>query len=308
MLHSFKDFKDLFIHYQHYFNQLLENFLKNSPIFPDLKEVITYSLLAGGKRLRPILVLFSNNLCLKYLKDSTKSNHSQHIHNINLIAIAIEMLHTYSLIHDDLPAMDNDSLRRGLPTSHIKFGESKAILAGDTLLNEAFELLSSIQHLPILQVIHLIAKSTGSKGMIKGQLLDLKAEKQQLNLQDLENIHLHKTAALIESSILSPVIYYEINEIILPLKEYSQSIGLAFQIIDDILDVTENSQTLGKNAASDIKNQKVTYVTLLGLKKAQEKAQELVNQATLSIQSINCSGKESQVFIDLANYILNRNH
>lgn len=233
-----------------------------------LHEAMNYSLLAGGKRFRPLLVLLAS-------KDFGLSEYAS-----LPIAAAVEMIHTYSLIHDDLPALDNDNFRRGKPTNHRQFDEATAILAGDGLLTDAFFQLAKtpVEAEYKVKMIECLAQSAGSFGMIKGQIDDIASERQLPNLktdeafQILQNIHLNKTGKLIEASILLPAYAANIAENVeLSLKKVSQLIGLWFQIRDDILDVTATTEELGKDAGSDIENDKLTYVALFGLTGAQEK-------------------------------------
>ena len=236
-----------------------------------LVAAIEYTLLNGGKRMRPLLVYAT--------AESTGLDEQVADH----IAAAIEMIHAYSLIHDDLPAMDDDDLRRGQATCHIKFDEATAILAADALQALAFEVLTKI---PIeaerkVILIQILSQAAGAYGMVGGQMLDLEAEGQHLALEALQNIHARKTGALLEACV-SMVISCDNN---IPhhskscYLEFAQNFGIAYQIIDDILDVTKDTITLGKPAQSDIKNDKSTYPSLLGLHAAKVKAKEHISQA-----------------------------
>ncbi len=232
---------------------------------------IEYSLLNGGKRMRPLLVYATAK--------STGIDKQVADH----IAAAIEMIHAYSLIHDDLPAMDDDDLRRGQATCHIKFDEATAILAADALQALAFEVLTKtpIEAEHKVALINTLSKAAGAVGMVGGQMLDLEAEGQQLTLEALQNIHAKKTGALLEACV-SMVIGCDKDiskKFIGRYLEFAQNFGIAYQIIDDILDVTKDTITLGKPAQSDIKNDKSTYPSLLGLDAAKEKATEHIDHA-----------------------------
>ena len=234
-----------------------------------------YSLLSNGKRLRPILCIAAAETVGSHLEDDTLR-----------AACAIEMIHTYSLIHDDLPAMDNDNLRRGQPTCHIKFDEATAILAGDALLTMAFEILSSVESADKdhtfnrLRVIQTIAIASGCKGMIEGQMRDIAAEGNLLGLENLKKMHRLKTGALIEASVISGTILGEGNrDQIETLKNYARNIGLAFQITDDILNVEGDPDIMGKDVGTDQARGKSTYPSILGMAKSKEFAKKLVNDA-----------------------------
>ncbi len=248
-------------------------------IYKDILEAMRYSLFAGGKRLRPIL-------CLAATEAVGGSK------EIALpVACALEMIHTYSLIHDDLPAMDNDDLRRGKPTNHKVFGEAMAILAGDGLLTEAFALLSHpdlTQNIPaerVVQVINLIAQAAGYKGMVGGQVMDLNYTGKEIDLKSLETMHRHKTGALIVASVKSGAIVGGGKaEEIDALGEYAVQIGLAFQIVDDILDVEGDVAEMGKRPGSDAEQNKATYPRLLGLSQAKERAKECIKKAIKALE------------------------
>ena len=242
-------------------------------------EAMRYSLLANGKRFRPVLILMVDDLF------KTSKNH--HL-DILKIASSLECLHTYSLIHDDLPAMDDDDLRRGLPTCHKKFDEETAILAGDGLLTASFEILSQLentQNLP--KIIQAFCQASGYQGMIGGQMLDIKSTHKSIALlEELKGIHLLKTGAIIRyaSSVLS--LYYEKDFLFALLNDFGQEIGLLFQITDDILEVTQTTEQLGKSQDSDQKNDKATYVSILSLDKAKECAQESAEKAKAILHKI----------------------
>lgn len=231
-----------------------------------LKEAMTYSLLAGGKRFRPLLVLASAELAgLKTKK-------------VLPMACAMEMIHTYSLIHDDLPAMDNDDLRRGKPTSHKVFGEALAILAGDALLNEAMLLLMQEYggSTKGAAAIAEIARSSGKDGMIAGQVLDIQSEGQLIDIKTLEEMHHNKTGAIITSSLTAPFLLAgKPTRDVQELAQFSRSLGILFQIQDDILDVESNAETMGKTVGKDARDDKSTYVSILGLEPSKIRLKEL---------------------------------
>jgi geranylgeranyl diphosphate synthase type II len=250
---------------------------------------------AGGKRVRPILCLESARI---FCAD---------IEAVLPIACALELIHTYSLIHDDLPALDNDDLRRGLPTSHKKFGEATAILAGDALLTLAFETLATapVEHARRIAVIHEIAAAAGTRnGMIGGQVEDLESEKHAVTPDMLEYIHRSKTAALIRAAIVAGAIAGGAGDAdLLRLRAFGDNIGWAFQVIDDILDVEESSATLGKTAGKDQAQQKATYPALFGLAKSHEFADELANRARLDLEPYSA---RAQRLRELAEFLVLR--
>ncbi|MGM0418566.1 MAG: polyprenyl synthetase family protein [Thermodesulfobacteriota bacterium] len=254
----------------------------------------SYSLMAGGKRLRPVLCLAAEEIC----------NSSQML-SMNC-ACAIEMIHTYSLIHDDLPAMDNDDLRRGKPTCHVKFGEAAAILAGDALLTKAFEILADQDLKPeiTLETIKIISSASGDKGMISGQIKDIEAETKIVNISELEQIHMEKTGALIRASLKSGAVIAGSDEKgINHLDEYGKLIGLAFQVTDDILNVTGNPEVMGKAAGSDSDMNKATYPALIGLENSKNYARELIEK---SVEHLKYFDQGTGPLNSLAWYILNR--
>lgn len=264
-----------------------------------IMESMNYSLSAGGKRLRPILTLEACKL--------VGGNESDAIP----FAVAIEMIHTYSLIHDDLPALDNDDLRRGRKTNHIVYGEDIAILAGDALLNYAFEIMlsTSIEKenpKKYLRAINEIAKAAGIYGMIGGQVVDVQSENMQISKEKLDYIHNNKTAAIIIGCMRAGAIIGDADDNQLEnITKYSKNIGLSFQIVDDILDIIGDESKLGKKVGSDIDNHKSTYPSLIGLEKSKEIAQELIEEAKLSIKSINDDG---EFLCGLADYIIDREY
>ncbi len=279
-------------------NRALEEILGNASDSSHILNAMRYSLMAGGKRIRP-------TLCISAAE--AVSDNASHVMRA---ACAIEMIHTYSLIHDDLPALDNDALRRGQPTCHVAFDEATAILAGDGLLTLAFEVLTSMdvthtdQALEWIRVVNAIAKAAGHKGMIEGQLRDMAAEGSLLDLKDLQEMHRLKTGALIEASIRTGAILGNgTPEQIEKLQMYAKNIGLAFQVTDDILNVEGDPAVMGKGVGTDQIRKKSTYPSLLGLEKSKEYAQELVNNA---LQALDYFDNKSDPLRAIANYILVR--
>ncbi len=260
-------------------------------------EAMNYSLLSGGKRLRPLLLLgayelFQNN------EDAAMP-----------FACAMEMIHTYSLIHDDLPAMDNDDYRRGRLSNHKRFGEAAAILAGDGLLNKAFEtgLEAALEHkISALKALAEIAGSSGSDGMIGGQVVDMFGHDKISSLEDLKYMYSLKTGAIIKSSVTAGALLGGADEKELrALESYAEKIGLAFQIEDDILDVTGTLEKLGKAAGSDAANDKITYLTFVSIEEAQSTVIKLTEEA---IESLDAFGEKAAHLAELARYLTNRDH
>lgn len=257
-----------------------------------------HSLMAEGKRIRPILCIAACQAVSGQTEDVIR------------VACALEMIHTYSLIHDDLPAMDNDDLRRGKPTCHIAFDEATAILTGDALLTLAFEILSSMEPnninnaLKWLRVINIIAKAAGYKGMIEGQIKDIAAEGNPLGLEDLEQMHALKTGALIEASIITGAILGNGSfEQVEQLNIYAKNIGLAFQVIDDILNVEGDPAVMGKDVGTDQARKKSTYPSILGIGKSKEFAKNLVKNA---LQALDYFDNKSDPLRAIAHYIIDR--
>jgi len=292
---------------------MIDNFLNNykkivedeiDRLFPDIdinwyKEVLDasrYSLRLGGKRIRPIIMLEFCKLFGGDIKDALS------------FAVALEMIHTYSLIHDDLPCMDNDDMRRGKPACHIKFGEDIALLAGDTLLTESFKIAADAQIDADKKVksIAVLAERAGLHGMIGGQVMDLSFEKMKPTLEELRAMYIKKTGCLISAAAeIGSIIGGANTEQLETAKAYALNLGLAFQIIDDILDVIGDESVLGKPIGSDADNQKTTFVTILGLDKAREMAKDLTTEAlgllkTLSLDTGNLE--------ELTRYLLDRNY
>ena len=263
-----------------------------------LQDAMAYSLFNGGKRVRPMLTYAAASLFGK-ANDLTDAS-----------AAAIESIHAYSLIHDDLPAMDDDDLRRGKPTCHIQYDEATAILTGDALQTFAFELLSASKHQNMkvqLQLIQELVHASGRHGMVTGQMIDLANVGKNINIDELEQMHQHKTGALIRASIrMGAISTGAIKQTdFAALDAYAAAIGLAFQVQDDIIDITSDTTTLGKTQFSDEEANKPTYPKLLGLEGAQALAQNLHEQA---ITAISPFGDAAQPLVELANYIIGRNH
>lgn len=281
---------------------LVEEALNNSLTIkkPEtIYQAMRYSLLAGGKRLRPILCLATCELTGGSIDIAMPT------------ACALEMIHTMSLIHDDLPAMDNDDYRRGQLTNHKVYGDDIAILAGDGLLAYAFEYVAVNTHnVPaerIVKVIARLGRTVGAEGLVGGQVLDLESEgKADISAQTLSFIHTHKTGALLETSVVSGAILAGASaEDITKLSRYAQNIGLAFQIIDDILDITATDEELGKTAGKDLQAQKATYPSLWGIEKSRIQAQNLIDEA---IAQLTTYGEKAEPLREIANYIITRKH
>ncbi|WP_343090095.1 polyprenyl synthetase family protein [Clostridioides difficile] len=262
-------------------------------------EAMNYSLSVGGKRLRPILTLEACKI--------VGGNEDEAIP----FAIAIEMIHTYSLIHDDLPALDNDDLRRGRPTNHKVYGEAMGILAGDALLNYAFEVMlagSINKENPekYLKAINEIAKGAGIYGMIGGQVVDVESENKQIEKEKLDYIHMNKTAAMMVGCMRAGATIGGANsEQMEEITKYAKNIGLSFQIVDDILDIVGDEAKLGKKVGSDIENHKSTYPSLLGLDKSKEIAHNLIDEAKKSIEKLS---DDVDFLKGLAEYIIDREY
>ena len=262
-------------------------------------EAMNYSLSIGGKRIRPVLVLEFGRVCGGNIEDAL------------CLAAALEMVHTYSLIHDDLPCMDNDDMRRGMPSCHIKYGYEYALLAGDGLLTQAFGVIADSEFAkknPALAIKAVAALSSlaGANGMIGGQVIDLKNENRKAGLETISKMDELKTGALIKCAALMGCIAADADEKkIEAATEYASKIGQAFQIVDDILDVTGDEKNLGKPIGSDKESGKSTYYTLLGLEKAQEYADRLTDEATHALEIF---GKESEFLKELAFMLAKRKH
>jgi geranylgeranyl diphosphate synthase, type II len=263
---------------------------------PSIHQAMRHSVFAGGKRLRPILCIEAARLIAGMMPLG-----------VDEVAAALEMLHTYSLIHDDLPALDNDDLRRGRPTCHKAFGEAVAILAGDALQTYAYEVLARVPCPPMarVRIIGEVAHATGTRdGMIGGQVMDLEAEHTRPDAQTLEYIHRSKTGALITASLVSGGIYAGAdNGDIAHLRAFGRGIGLAFQIADDVLDVTQSSEQLGKTAGKDAASEKATYPGLFGIDESLKKADALVAAACAELDEY---GERAATLKALAHFLVER--
>ncbi|MCE0496411.1 MAG: polyprenyl synthetase family protein [Methylacidiphilales bacterium] len=274
----------------------LDHFLPSANTRPKtIHQAMRYSIFAGGKRLRPIICLAAAEV----LRGKIDAALPQ--------ACAVECIHTYSLIHDDLPCMDNDDFRRGKPTSHKVYGEGIAVLAGDALLTIAFEIAARCKSQPRYshaEIVREIATAAGSQALVAGQVADLEGEGKKITPADLRYIHENKTAALIASSIrLGAMSANATPKQLKQLTEFGQSLGLAFQVIDDILDVTQTTEKLGKSAGKDLKAQKATYPALLGLEKAREEADRLTRKARAALKPF---GKDAAPLEAIADFLLKR--
>lgn len=287
--------------YQQRINDFLTLQLENLPVNDDkLHQAMRYGLLIGGKRMRPYLAYITGEALGASLAD------------LDGVAGALECIHAYSLLHDDLPAMDDDDLRRGQPTCHKAFDEATAILAGDSLQTLAFDILAnhnfSLAAQPRqIKLIQQLVNASGYQGMCGGQALDLAATDQQISLAELEQLHSLKTGALLEASVLMAAecahqVTEKDKEV---LKEYAQLIGLAYQVQDDIIDITSTEEQLGKPCGSDLAANKSTYPALLGLEGAQQKAENLFQQA---LQALGSLPYNTQSLAEFATFIVKRNH
>ncbi|MFF2448657.1 polyprenyl synthetase family protein [Neobacillus sp. NPDC058068] len=285
------------------YKQLLETELRKlvEKLFapPNIKESMIYSLEAGGKRIRPLLLFATLDA---FSIDPKKGL---------LAAAAIEMIHTYSLIHDDLPSMDNDDLRRGKPTNHKVFGDAVAILAGDALLTYSFEVIGKIPSDfaspdTLLKVIIEMAKAAGAEGMVGGQVADMEGEGKSLTLHELEYIHIHKTGKLLRFSVLAGAILAGATESQLEhLSAFAHHLGIAFQIQDDILDLVGNQQLIGKTVGSDTANHKSTYPQLLSLEGARQALDKQINQAKVHLKK---TGLHTNLLEEITDLIASRDH
>jgi len=271
--------------------------LKKNPALEDkLAQAMQYSLMSGGKRLRPILLMAA--------ADSINGSGEKFL----TVASAIEMIHTYSLIHDDLPAMDNDDYRRGKLTNHKVFGEATAILAGDALLTLAFEVMTRQENISpeiLLKVVQEMSIAAGAAGMVGGQSIDLESEGKKISMSTLKKMHMAKTGALFKAAIRSGAILAGANsEQLNALTIYAEKFGLAFQITDDILDVIGDEKNLGKPVGSDEKNNKSTYVTLTSIETAKNLAQKAVDDAVDALKNF---GAEADFLRELVKFLLGRN-
>ena len=285
--------------YQETINNKILEFLKSADHPSRVLQAMRYSISAGGKRIRPILALAA-----------AEATHAP-VLDVLPAACAIEMIHTYSLIHDDLPAMDDDALRRGKPTSHIYYDEATAILAGDALLTLAFEILSSTENLNReslsrqLKVIHVLARAAGYQGMIQGQMQDIRAEGNKIDLETLIAMHSLKTGALIESAVVVGALFGNANpKKMQALCSYARHIGLAFQVIDDILNVSGDPEKLGKAVGTDSDRGKNTFPGLMGMAEARAYAEDLVQTA---LKALELFDNKADPLRSIAQYIIDRN-
>lgn len=286
--------------HQSSFEELLKNILPQSGVAPQrLHSAMRYSVLDGGKRVRPLLVFAAGELAGA---DSTR---------VNIVATAVELIHAYSLVHDDMPCMDNDVLRRGKPTCHVEYDEATALLVGDSLQSLAFQLLAenklSDDAGHQLDMLRLLATASGSRGMAGGQAIDLASVGSQLSLPELEFMHIHKTGALIRAAVLlgAKCGGALTGSELAALDHYGKCIGLAFQVMDDILDSEADTITLGKTAGKDAEQDKPTYVTLLGLQAARKMAAEFHDEA---LDTLKIFGESAHRLNDMADFILFRKY
>ncbi len=291
------DFSTWVSAHQSRFEEVLKRLLPQPDVLPQrLHAAMRYSVLDGGKRVRPLLAYAAGELA------------GAAPERVEIAGAAVEMIHAYSLVHDDMPCMDDDVLRRGKPTCHVEYDEATALLVGDALQSLAFQLLSehrlSDDPMRQLQMVKLLAAASGSRGMAGGQAIDLASVGKQLTLPELEQMHIHKTGALIRAAILLGAHCGDLPQAQLDkLDHYGKCIGLAFQVVDDVLDTEADTATLGKTAGKDADNDKPTYVTLLGVQAAKKMAAELHAEA---LQSLSEFGGKAQRLRELADFIVMR--
>jgi len=285
------------LEYQNRIQSVLETALSNADVPERLREAMRYSTLSGGKRFRALLVYAAGAALNAPLE------------RLDAVAAALECMHAYSLVHDDLPAMDNDDLRRGVATSHIKFDEATAILAGDALQALAFELIandqSDLSDAQSRAICLKLAQSSGQVGMVGGQMLDILATDQTLERAALENVHRRKTGALINAAVICGALCANSvsDSQLSQLARYADAIGLAFQVVDDVLDIESSTEELGKPSGSDLEMGKSTYPALIGLQKSKKLATKLYQDSIVSIASI---GDNTQLLEDLAKLVVER--
>jgi len=293
--------EELLHDYQHRLDRALDHWLPPTSVEPaKLHEAMRYMTMAGGKRIRPAL-LYAAGRAVGTEPDK-----------LDGAACAVELVHTFSLVHDDLPAMDDDDLRRGRPTCHKVFGEAMALLAGDALQSLAFHIVAHDNHIGCapevrLKMVDVLAQATGSRGMAGGQAIDLESVGKSLTIAELEYMHIHKTGALIRASVLLGALSRPgVNTKLLEqLDHFGKCIGLAFQIQDDILDVEADTATLGKPQGSDVARNKPTYPAIAGMKQAKDKALELYQDAIVGVSRL---GDSLDPLRALAHYIVHRTH
>ena len=283
--------------HQSRFEDVLRSVLPQADIAPlRLHQAMRYAVLEGGKRVRPLLAFAAGELT------------GADVARVNIVAAAVELIHAYSLVHDDMPCMDDDVLRRGKPTCHVQYDEATALLVGDSLQTLAFQLLAEhpLCDDPMLQLemIKLLATATGSRGMAGGQAIDLASVGKQLSLPELEHMHIHKTGALIRAAVLLGAQCGKVAaEQLAHLDHYGKCVGLAFQVVDDVLDASADSATLGKTAGKDADCDKPTYVTLLGIPAAREMAKNLHMEA---LEALTEFGDAAGRLRELADFIVLR--
>jgi len=293
-----KEFSSWVAHQQSRFEDVLRDLLPSAEVAPQrLHAAMRYSVLDGGKRVRPLLAFAAGELA------------GADVARVNYAAAAVELIHAYSLVHDDMPCMDDDVLRRGKPTCHVEYDEATALLVGDALQSLAFQFLSeqrlSDEPSKQLQMVKFLAVASGSRGMAGGQAIDLASVGKQLTLPELEQMHIHKTGALIRAAILLGAHCGNgLNDAQLDkLDRFGKLIGLAFQVVDDVLDCEADTATLGKTAGKDADNDKPTYVSLLGLQEAKAMAQRLHSEALAALSEFGESAKRLR---ELADFIVLR--
>src|SRR5213596_1967602 len=295
---SHVNLKNYLVTRQKLIDRALDRYLPKANRKPTtLHRAMRYSLFAGGKRLRPILCLAAAEACRGKINDALP------------LACALECIHTYSLVHDDLPSMDNDDFRRGRPTCHKVFGDGIAVLAGDALLTIAFEIVSNAKAAPrydISILLREIAVAAGSQKLIAGQVADLEAEGKRVKRDQLRFIHENKTAAMLKSSVrLGAMSANADARKLSAITQFGEQLGLAFQVIDDILDVTQTSEILGKSAGKDVAAKKATYPAVIGLEKSRDEARRLTAKAHGALESL---GKDAATLRALADYLLAREY
>jgi geranylgeranyl diphosphate synthase type II len=290
--------KEYLISHQQMVDAALQRYLPKPTVKPyTIHKAMRYSVFAGGKRLRPILCLAAAESCGGEAAAALP------------LACAVECIHTYSLIHDDLPCMDDDDLRRGMPTSHKVFGEGIAVLTGDALLTFAFELAAEAlgwPRYPLKTIVQELAVAVGSRKLIAGQVVDLESEGKRVPLPLLKFIHESKTAALLRASIRLGAMSANATPARLEsLSQFGTALGLAFQVIDDILDVTQSSETLGKSAGKDVTAEKATYPSVVGLEESRKAAKKLTEEAHRSLKAF---GRKADILHGIADYLLKREY
>ena len=292
------DLKEHLVASQKLIDKALDGYLPRASRKPNtIHKAMRYSLFAGGKRLRPILCLAAAEACRGDAQRALP------------LACAVECIHTYSLIHDDLPCMDDDDLRRGRPTSHKVFGEGIAVLSGDALLTIAFEILADAETWPrygMADLVHELAVTSGSRHLIGGQVADLEGEGRKITTKELRYIHESKTAALLATAVRFGAMSANATPARLErITTFGRALGLAFQVIDDILDVTQTSEKLGKSAGKDVASGKATYPALIGIERSRKEAKRLTDLAHRSLKPF---GKQAELLRALAEYLLARDY